>query len=101
MVNLLNILKSTGLKVAYNNFKTPPSLPYLVYLFTNSDNVAADNRVYKKVNNYQVELYSKLKDIASEELIEDALDNADMFYDKSETYIDSEGLYQIVYEIQA
>lgn len=100
MVNLLNILKSTGLKVAYNNFKTPPSLPYLVYLFTDSDNVGADNKVYKKRNNYQVELYSKLKDMALEKLVEDALDENDIFYDKTETYIDSEGLYQILYEIQ-
>ena len=101
MVNLLNILKSTGLKVAYNNFKTPPPLPYLVYLFTNTNNMAADNKVYKKRNNYQVELYSKLKDIVSEELVEEALDENDIFYDKTETYIDSEGLYQILYEIQA
>lgn len=100
MVNILNILESTGLEVAYNNFKTPPPLPYIVYLFTDSDNMPADNKVYKKINNYQVELYSKLKDIASEELIEDAFDDAEIFYEKSEIYIDSEGLYQIVYEIQ-
>ena len=100
MVNLFNILKSTGLKVTYNSFDSPPQLPYLVYLFTNSKNVVADNKVYQKINSYDIELYSKLKDIASELLIENALDNADIFYDKTERYIDSEGLYQTAYEVQ-
>lgn len=101
MDNLLLILKSTGLKVGYRDFNTPPPLPYLVYLFTDTRNVAADNKVYEKVNHYQVELYSKLKDLISEGLIESAFDDNDIFYNKNERYIDSEGLYQIVYEIQA
>jgi len=97
---LYNLLKSTGLPVAYNHFKNPPSLPYIVYLFTFSNNLGADNKVYQKINNYKVELYSDKKDLVSEKLIEDLLDENEIFYDKTETYIESEKLYQVIYEIQ-
>ena len=97
---LYNLLKSTGLPVAYHHFEEPPSLPYIIYLFTYSSNFAADSKIYHKTNNYQVELYSNKKDLTSEKLIEDAFDNNDIYYDKSETYIESEEMYQVIYEIQ-
>lgn len=97
---LSSLLKSTGLPIAYNHFKSPPALPYIVYLFSHSNNFAGDNKVHAKINNYQVELYSDKKDLASEQLIEDLFDNNEIFYDKSETYIESEGLYQVMYEIE-
>ena len=98
-VTLFNLLKSTGLPVAYHHFKTPPEPPYIVYLFSYSSNFGADNKVHGKVNNYQVELYTTIKDPASEKLIEDALNGADVYWEKTEMYIDSEGLYQVLYEI--
>lgn len=102
---LFNILKSTGLPVVYHHFEAsennpPPKPPYIVYLFAYSDNFAADNCVYSKANNYQVELYTIKKEPATEKLVEDAMDGAEIFWDKSETYIESEKLYQVLYEIQ-
>lgn len=105
MAELYNLLNSLGLPVTYRKFtvtptKPPPNPPYIVYLFTYSDNFGADNKVYDKGDNIQVELYSIKKDLAREKLIEDLFDNNDIFYEKTETYIDSEGLYQVLYEIQ-
>ena len=97
---LYNLLKSTGLPVAYHHFNEPPGLPYIVYLFTFSENLGADNKVYQKIDNYQIELYSEKKDLAREQLIENLFDENDIYYDKSETYIESEEMYQVVYEIQ-
>lgn len=99
MVELYNLLNSLGLPVSYRFFKTPPTPPYIVYLFSYSDNFGADNKAYSKEDNYQVELYSAKKDLASEKKIEDLFDNNDIFYEKTETYIDSEELYQVLYEI--
>jgi len=96
---LFNLLKSTGLPVAYHHFASPPSPPYIVYLFSHSSNFGADNRVYSKQFNYQVELYTTEKDPVSEKLIEDLFDEHDIYWEKSETYIESEGLYQVLYEI--
>ncbi len=98
-VTLFNLLKSTGLPVAYHHFTSPPTPPYIVYLFSYSSNFGADNRVYSKQSNYQVELYTTKKDPVSEKLIEDLFDEHDIYWEKTETYIESEGLYQVLYEI--
>ncbi len=96
---LFTLLKSTGLPVAYHHFTSPPTPPYIVYLFSYSSNFGADNSVYSKQSNYQVELYTTKKDPVSEKLIEDLFDEHDIYWEKSETYIESEGLYQVLYEI--
>ena len=96
---LFQLLKTTKLPVAYHHFTSPPSPPYVVYLFSYSSNFGADNKVYDAEKNFQVELYTKTKDLASEKLIEDALNGADVYWEKTETYIESEGLYQVLYEI--
>jgi len=70
-----------------------------VYLFSHSSNFGADNKVHSQADNYQVELYTKTKDPAVEALIEGLFDANDIFWEKTETYIESEGLYQVLYEI--
>ena len=69
-------------------------------MFTYSSNFAADGKIYKRFDNYQVELYSDKKDLESEQLLENIFDENDIYYDKSETYIESEKMYQVIYEIQ-
>ena len=96
---LFALLKTTNLPVAYHHFTSPPTPPYMVYLFSYNTNFGADNKVYDAAKNFQVELYTKTKDLASEKLIEDALNGADVYWEKTETYIESEGLYQVLYEI--
>ncbi|MEG0854416.1 MAG: hypothetical protein RSF82_11115 [Angelakisella sp.] len=99
------LLDTTGYPVAYNHFKrsksnTPPNPPFITYLLPSSKNFAADNTVYAKINSLQIELYTDKKDPTAEATLESALDGATIFYDKSETYIDSEQLYQIIYECE-
>ena len=96
---LFALLKTTGLPVAYHHFASPPTPPYIVYLFSYSSNFGADNRVYSKQSNYQVELYTTKKDPVSEKLIEDLFDEHDIYWEKTETYIEGEGLFQVLYEI--
>lgn len=96
---LFALLKTTNLPVAYHHFTSPPSPPYIVYLFNYNSNFGADNRVYNSEKNFQVELYTKAKDLTLEALIEGLFDAHEIYWDKTETYIDSEGLYQVLYEI--
>ncbi|MDI9479520.1 MAG: hypothetical protein QM229_01800, partial [Bacillota bacterium] len=67
--------------------------------FAYSSNFGADNKVHKEIPNYQVELYTKTKDPAAEALIEGLFDDNDIYWEKTETFIESEGLYQVLYEI--
>lgn len=93
-------LEQTGYPVVYHHWESPPKLPYIVYLYTDADNFGADDKVYSKFDNYQIELYSDRKDVQAENKLEEVLDSADLFYDKSEMYIESEKLYEVLYEIQ-
>ena len=97
---LAGILTETGLPVARNAFLKAQDPPYIVYVFSHSSNYAADSKVYLKRDNYQVELYTEKKDIALEELLEGIFDSHGLVYDKTETYLESEKLIQVIYEIQ-
>jgi len=96
---LFTLLKTINLPVAYHHFTSPPTPPYIVYLFSYSSNFGADNKVYDAEKRFQVELYTKTKDPTSEALIEGLFDANEIYWDKTETYIESEGLYQVLYEI--
>ena len=47
-----------------------------------------------------IELYSKNKDIASEEVIEEKLDEMKLPFEKDETYIESEKCYEVIYTVE-
>ena len=93
-------LKKTGLPVAHLKFNTPQPLPFIVYINTSREGISADDKVWYKLNNYRIELYTKHKDPASELILENILDNAGIFYEMSEAYIESEDMHESIYEIQ-
>lgn len=94
------ILETTGLPVTYRAWpeKEAPPLPFICYLVAYSNNFGADNRVYRKINHIQVELYTKQKDPDTEDKVENALSS--FYWDKTEEYIDTERCYQILYEME-
>ena len=102
--DIYTILKATGYPVAYSHFTgtttTPlPSPPYITYLSAYSSNLMADNKVYKKIDNLQIELYTIKKDLVAEKKLEDILDTNEIAYESTETWIDTEKLFQKIYEI--
>jgi len=95
---LVQILKATGFPVAYSHFNgSPPSIPFITYLETDSTNFHADNRTYKQIKGIQVELYTNKKDLTAEATVEALLDQHDLPYETIETYIDQEQLFQKTY----
>ena len=99
MERLMAILNSIGIPYAYDHFAEgeSPEPPFLCYLLPGSDNFSADGKVYHKISEVCLELYTDYKDFASEQKVEDVLDTAGLFYNKTETWIDSEKLYEILY----
>ena len=89
-------------KVAYRFWPEgqAPALPYLVYLETYSHNFVADNKVYLPGTHVQVELYTANKDDTKEGLVEACLNKLEKPWEKSETWLDDESCYQILYEIE-
>ena len=96
------ILEEFGLPFAYDHFAEgeSPETPFICYLSPGSDNFAADGKVYYKINEFHIELYTDYKDPELEERLEDILDDASIFYEKSETWIESEKLYEVLYTFE-
>lgn len=97
---LSELLESTGYPVAYREFKKAPSIPYIVYMRDNDTNISSDHKVHGKVKYYTVEFYTDKKDPTAESKVEALLETIDPDYSTNETYIQSEELYQIIYEIK-
>ncbi len=102
MEELLKIIKETGIPFAYDHFAEgeSPDPPFICYLLPGSNNFAADGRVYLKMNEVRIELYTDTKDLVAEQQLEDVLDAHEVFYNKSETWIASEKLYEILYQFK-
>ena len=63
MDELISILNEIGLPYAYDHFAEgeSPNPPFICYLLPGSDNFAADGRVYYKINDVHIELYTDYK----------------------------------------
>lgn len=96
---IYNLLQQIKLPLAYNHFKETQNTPYLIYLTEDTSNFGADNKVYFKINNWVIELYTDKKDLNLEAKLEKLLDEAELYYEKYEAYIDTEKIYQVRYEI--
>jgi len=99
LIELKSLLDQSGYPVAYSHFNSPPNPPYIMYLVAFSSNFHADNKSYAKIQNAQVELYTEYKDLEAEQALENVLDQNDIPYDTTETFIETEQLFQKVYEI--
>lgn len=97
--NLHNILLNLNIPVAYSHFKESVDPPYICYVCNDDNNFIADNRVYKKVNNINIELYTLKKDIEIESKLESLLDSNNLPYSSDEIYIESEDVFEIIYTI--
>ena len=102
MEALLQILSETQIPFAYHHFAEgeSPEPPFICYLLPGSNNFSADGKVYYKINEVHIELYTDLKDLAVEQQLEDVLDEHGIFYNKSETWIESEKLYEVLYTFE-
>ena len=102
MDKIISILNEIGLPYAYDHFAEgeSPNPPFICYLLPGSDNFAADGRVYYKINDVHIELYTDHKNTELELKVEEVLDRYNIFYNKSEVWIDSEKLYEVLYQFE-
>ena len=102
MEELLQILGEIQIPFAYHHFAEGEAVepPFICYLLPGSNNFSADGKVYHKINEVHIELYTDLKDLAVEQQVEDVLDEHEIFYNKSEVWIESEKLYEVLYSFE-
>lgn len=102
MDKLLEIIKAMGIPFAYDHFAEGEAVdpPFICYLLPESDNFAADGKVYFKANEVHIELYTDTKDLSVEQQVEAVLDEHGIYYDRSEVWIESEKLYEVLYTFE-
>lgn len=102
MEKIAAILEKIGLPFAYDHFAEgeSPDPPFICYLIPNSDNFSADGRVYYKINEIHIELYTDCKDLSAEQKVEAVLEEHGIFYEKTEVWIESESLYEVLYTFE-
>ena len=100
--NVIEMLEEAGLPLAYDHFAEgeSPEPPFLIFLFPGTDNVFADDTVYQRIDELNIELYTDKKDPETENLIEDILIAHELPYEKSEVWIESEKMYEVLYQTQ-
>ena len=91
------LMEEIGLPYAYHHFAEgeSPDPPFAVFLYPGSNNFSADGKVYFKVSRLNVEIYTEL-----EQQTEAVLDEHGIFYEKSEVWIESENLYEVLYQME-
>ncbi|MEY8354920.1 hypothetical protein AALB39_16390 [Lachnospiraceae bacterium 54-53] len=96
------MIEEMALPSAYGHFAEgqSPEPPFLVFLYPESRNFAADGIAYHKGNQLRLELYTDYKSLELEERVEAVLDCHSIFYAKSEVWIESERLYEVLYEME-
>ena len=102
MDELLRMLGEMQIPFAYDHFAEgeSPDPPFICYLLPGSNNFSADGRVYYKISEVHIELYTDLKDLSVESAVEAVLDSHGIFYQKSEVWIESERLYEVLYTFE-
>lgn len=102
MDELLLMLGEMQIPFAYDHFAEgeSPDPPFICYLLPGSNNFSADGRVYYKVSEAHIELYTDLKDLSVENAVESVLDSHGIFYQKTEVWIESEKLYEVLYTFE-
>lgn len=102
LTQLQQALKTTGLPVAYGYFDKAddPQLPCITFELAYTSNFLADRIVYHEIQNVDIFLYTTYKDEAAEALVQNALNDAQIFWDKTETYLPEQKVYQILYEVK-
>ena len=99
--DIVEMLEESGLPVSYDHFAEgeSPEPPFICFLFPGSDNFSADNVVYLKIQNLNIELYTDEKSPELEEKIEGILSSHELFWNKSEVWIETEKMYEVLYQM--
>lgn len=77
-----------------------PAPPFLLFLSPGENTFSADNVAYFSFKQLDIELYTDKKLPELEEQVEAVLAKHEIYYTKTELFIDSEELYEVLYEME-
>ena len=99
---IAEMMEEMGLPFAYHHFAEgeSPAPPFLLFLSPGENTFSADNQMYFSFKKLDIELYTDIKNPELEKQIEQVLKRHKIYYTKSEVWIESEKLYEVLYETE-
>lgn len=93
------MINSVGVPCAYYQFdeNTGQQPPFICFFYNNSDDLAADNSNYVKIESLVIELYTDVKDFDLEAAVEGVLASHGLTWERQEEFIDSEMMHETIY----
>lgn len=83
-------------RIATDHFSVATPLPYVVIIYGKTAPFCADDKVYKRIQNIVIELYTdRRRDHKLIAQISDKLDECEIIYEIAEDYIESEKTYRV------
>ena len=97
-----DMMAEMGLPFAYHHFAEgeSPQPPFLLFLSPGEETFSADNVAYYSFKQLDIELYTDKKNPALEEEIEAVLTQHEIYFTKTESWIASEKMYEVLYEME-
>lgn len=96
------MVASIGLPYAYYQFDedTAQAPPFVVFFFSTSNDLYADQTNYQRIDSLSIEFYSSEVDFDTEETIEAILNDAGLTFYKEQSFIESERIWQTAYDME-
>lgn len=98
--NFIDTVKKCEIPFRYLLWKNEQPTPFGVFSFPNSTNFFADGKVFVGKTEVRFELYTDEKSRSAENSVEKMLDELGLAWEKSETYIESERLFEVDYSCE-
>ena len=99
---MLGLIETAGIPITYYSYpeNEAPFLPYAVYFFSGTRTETADNTNHIRIDTLVIELYTRQKDFGVEQDLEQILSDNELIFDKQETYLNTEGMFEIIYTME-
>ena len=99
---IAEMMQEIGLPNAYHHFAEgeSPNPPFIIFLSPGENTFGADDLMYISFKKLHIELYTDEKSPETEERVEEVLLRYNIYYTKSEVWIESEKLYEVLYTLE-
>ena len=99
---IAEMMQEIGLPNAYHHFAEgeSPNPPFTLFLSPGENTFGADDLMYVSFKRLHIELYTDEKSPETEERVEEVLHQHNFYYAKSEVWIESEKLYEVLYTLE-
>ena len=98
---VMEMLGELEIPFAYDHFAEgeSPEPPFICFLYPKNIPTGADNTVYYQFHELDIEMYTDRKEPPLERMVEKLLTDHEIFFRKSEVWIEEEKMYEVLYEV--